>query len=91
VNAYDFFVETGTNDASYIYLSDCIIWGMNVVLTGRRWYCGGLYSRASPFADECLPFRQRDVFLFLRMLRMGNDCLVTELANTEIGVHGGCL
>jgi len=29
---------------------------------------GGLYSRASPFADELLPFRQGDDFL--RMLRM---------------------
>ena len=35
---------------------------------------GQLNSRASPFADECLPFRQGDDFLFLRMLRMGNDC-----------------
>jgi len=32
---------------------------------------GPLNSRASPFADECLPFRQGADFLFLRMLRMG--------------------
>ena len=34
---------------------------------------GQLNSRASPFADECLPFRQGADFLFLRMLRMEND------------------
>jgi len=31
----DFFDGTGTNDASYKYLSDCIIGGMNVALSGR--------------------------------------------------------
>ena len=33
---------------------------------------GLLYSRALPFADECLPFGQFEtVFFFLRILRMG--------------------
>ena len=40
-------------------------------LLGVLGFEGQLNSRASPFADECLPFRQGADFLFLRMLRMG--------------------
>ena len=51
---------------------------------------GGLYFRISPFAVECLIFRQGDDFLISEDAAHGERLTGTERANTEIGVPGSC-